>query len=505
MNKNKPTTNLVNKKEFLSELYEFVKEYENTVNKVDVALTNDLYTTSEDSYHFITKLLQPDLTKENLSKNRTKNLIKTIFYKDIFKLETTSSRSCVVYMNFVRAFVEMMELNEEHFFDILSKQNTSKLIDNALERLKLLMSDSSEIFEERDMRFAIKDICNDDTLYNVCNEALKLAGIEGKIVVENSKQQNYTIELKEGYNFNVVPYKPFLEKGNMWSRKECKVLVVDGIIENVSELDQLLMKCHETKQPMAIISQGYSEEVVATLLTNKQRGLLDVVPLRLKPDLENLNVINDISAVCGRDPVSHLKGEMITFVRYEDLTTIDKITVFENKTSIENHKTYASVLEQVKMLIEKRSNNHGVEDIQVMIDNRIKSLSPNLVVIYLPENASARSDSIKVKIDEVLRFVKTSINYNVMNEQRFVDKIWFDNINQMFTSPTYIADISSMANNEVENLLFHVLYELPIKTKNSYWSTTGKYSVLSYYLGVALALKTLFVLINTNGFVKLDV
>ena len=78
-----------------------------------------------------------------------------------------------------------------------------------------------------------------------------------------------------------------------------KVLLVDGLIEKVSELDKLLNKSFETKNTLMIVAQGFSEEVVATVWNNNNRGIFDVMLARLPQSLESLNVLNDISAVSG--------------------------------------------------------------------------------------------------------------------------------------------------------------------------------------------------------------
>ena len=476
-------TNYIHPKEYKEQIATVIKDLSSTYSKSEILLNEQLYPIDKDSYHFIARLLKSG------SDERIKRSICSLLFKDVYRAEILSGGGGEIAFIFAMDFAAKLLSSD---IDLSNQTRVQKQLDAGLAKLKNFVESSSEPMTETEFKRSLVQSAQDETIATICHEAIKLAGFEGKIFVENSKQSNYSIEMKEGYSFDLQPYNFFLEN-NSWERKECKVLVVDGFVEAISEIDQLLMKAHDYKQPMAIIAHGFSEEVVATLVTNKNRGALDVSPIRVKPDLNSLNLINDIGIVCGQDPISSLKGQLLTFCRWEDLPTIDKIIVTQNKTSIENQKTTNAVLSQVNMLLEKRIDNQLVEDVQEILENRIKNLSSNSVTIYLPNMNSIQNDATRVKIDVTLRQAKTLLNYGNFLEWLFYDEI---NYNPVVVGMEDYKDKIPAAENDIENCLFKTLSTMSLGNK--------QYSPLSYYVGILLANKTIMMLICSGGFVGLE-
>lgn len=491
-------TTFVNKKELQAAIKKTIKDLRQNYKHSEKVLNENLFASNKGSYQFTTKFLNPDN-----GTNRLNNMIKTMIYNDVYQVELLSAGSNVVYLEFLFGLLDI--LSKDAFSKLIEGQIHQKDIDVAIERIKGFLLEAYKPIRAYTLYTTIRNICQDELLTSVCHQAIKVAGIEGKILVENSKQEKYTIEMKRGYSFELIPYKFFLENG-AWDRQECKVLVVDGFIETVSEIDQVLVKANEFKQPMILVALGFSEEVVATLISNKNKDVLDVMPMRLTKDLSSLNVINDIGVVCGMDPISSLKGEMLTFVKYENLPVVEKVKITEHKTIIENQSTYNSVLAQVKMLVAKRFDNRFLEDVQVLLENRIKSLSPNVTTIYLPEMSAVNNDSVRIKIDQVLRETKTLLNYGVLDIIEFSDSICWNKITQEFD---YEAKMP-LANNLLEDLLFRSALKLSLSDYfrempiDAHSTETREISILSTYLGIRTAFKTLLVLLQSGGFVKFD-
>ena len=172
---------------------------------------------------------------------------------------------------------------------------------------------------------------------------------------------------------------------------------------------------------MIIVAQGFEEEVVATLKANQDRGIFNVIPLRMQPDLDGLNVMNDLASVAGTDIVSSLKGEILTFKSYEDIPTVDNIRVTPSTLTIQNTATRGQVGAQVRLLFDKRSQSHVVEDISNLYDKRIQSLLAHSVTIRLPNMAKSANDSARVKIDIALRTNKSLMSYGTVDFEKVVE------------------------------------------------------------------------------------
>jgi chaperonin GroEL (HSP60 family) len=240
------------------------------------------------------------------------------------------------------------------------------------------------------------------------------------------------------------------------------------------------MKTHETKIPLVVVAQGFSEEVVATLKANQERKNFDCIPVRIMPDLESLNVINDIGIVAGGLPISSMKGDLLTFVKYDDLPLVDKVRCSQTDLVIENNSTKNQVNGQIKHLLEKRQSEQ-VNDIVDLLDKRLKSLVANTVTIYLPNVSPMAIDDIRVKLDNALRAAKTILNYGVVDVEAAIKAFVALNLHNTAAglNKAFVAGFQNVCN---------------LKDKNE-WPTLSLMAVTS------LAGKAMLMLLMSNGMV----
>lgn len=460
-------TKYKNKEQFKKELLNLSNQLIKYYNDIDIVLTEKLYSIEKENYQFISRLLKTDFN------DRTKHMFYYLLFRDIFKTETISAGSAKISFLFAINLIKNIIQSD---IDLSNENDIKNQLENYLFDLKNILESSSFLPKEKDLQDNIYNICQEKLLSNVCWEALKLAGLEGKIFLENSKNDSFVVETKNGYSFNLKPYGFFLTN-NTWQASDVKVLVVDGFIENVSEIDQILNSAFASKQNGIIIAQGFSEEVISTLYVNFQKKNINILPLRLQVDIDNINVMNDISVVCGLEPISTFKGQLLTFVKWDELPTIDKITVLINKTIIENKKTKAAVSNQIRMILDKRMNSHIVEDIQDQLDGRMRSLISNSVHITLPNTSSIKSDEQKVKLDNSIRQTKTMLNYGLISSKEVKNKLI--NNTTLF-----------------EKLLNKSIIET---IKNE------KYPLLSVYFSIYTISKTVLMLLSSGGRIELDI
>lgn len=264
----------------------------------------------------------------------------------------------------------------------------------------------------------VKQITKENEILTTCIfEALELAGLTGVIKFENGKEpEKYLVELTTGCNFSLKLYSEFLSSQE-YKAPNCKILLVDGIVEKVSELENILIKNSENKEPLIVVAQMFSEEVIATLKCNLDNGKLNILPLILPQEIENINVLNDIGIVCGTDVVSCLKGEMISFVKYDDLKVVDEAVYNKTtqKLTINNKTTRGSVSLQIQSLLEKKQEGSRISDIETIYDRRIQNLLSRVVTIWLPKKLSeVENKKARILADLCLRNIKSAVSCGVV-------------------------------------------------------------------------------------------
>lgn len=209
-----------------------------------------------------------------------------------------------------------------------------------------------------------------------------------------------------GYTFDQAPAWPVNVR-----LERPRVVCIDGFIESVSELHHLLEAAAETKEPVLLFVRGMSDDVKHTLRVNYDRGSLRVVPIVVRFDFEGINTINDISIVAGSTLVSSNKGDLISNVRLNDAARIDEAVIHATKVAIINACSHRAVATHVAFLRKKREEEK-IDDVATLLDARIKSLSPNHVVIRLIDDKDFIASS--QAIDYALRAVRSLVDHGTV-------------------------------------------------------------------------------------------
>ncbi len=372
--------------------------------KVERSLSQQLYSLNKDTYHFIINLLQP---KDRLERAYCSHIFNIAYQTEVIS-QGAGPNSFIFANAFSKSLLSGKEIDDNSIKVVERYQLESNKI------FQLAQAISQPASPEHIKKSILSAVSYDEILADVIWEAVNLAGLEGKVYIENGKQENYLIEQKLGYYFKVNPYRFFLKQNDKWEAKDCKVILIDGVIEDTSEIEHILIKSCETKIPLMILAQGFSEEVVATLKANEERGNFDCIAIRVMPDLESINIISDIAKCCNTMPITSLKGDRLCFVNYDDIPVVDKIRCNRVELVIENKNSGSAVASQLRYLVDKRQNE-SVEDIVNLLDKRIRSLVANTVVVHLPNMAANQIDDVRVKLDNGLRAVKSVLNYGIVD------------------------------------------------------------------------------------------
>ncbi len=236
-------------------------------------------------------------------------------------------------------------------------------------------------------------------------EAVRLAGFGGRIIVEKTTSAVPSVELVRGYGFDLQQLLPvdFCFTG-------ARVACIDGHIESVSEVHHLLEQAAAAREPVILFLRGVSDDVNHTLRINYDRGSLRVVPIGARFDLEGMNTLVDLATVTGCDLVSSLKGDLISNIDYASLPRVEQVTMFKGRVVVMTSKARSEVTALVTDLKRRRADELSDEK-GSLLDKRIRSLSPNHVVVRLPADKDYVVNS--QAMDYALRAVRSAVDRGV--------------------------------------------------------------------------------------------
>ncbi len=264
-------------------------------------------------------------------------------------------------------------------------------------------------FHFNDIEFFLKN-CQYETTNNFIEFLTKNRSLDNDIFFEKSNNNENSLELIKGYQFKG---KNLLGLNSV-SFLNCAIILIDGVILNVSEIHHLLTYLSDKKIPTFLMCRDYENDVLNTIIVNYKKNTLKIIPIKSSiEDLDNLNIFSDISSVTGSDVITKLKGDLISSIKPENLKFIDKITFYNDNFVIENEKTQNQVLSQIKTLKEKLKDLEDSGEINKygMIENRVKSLTSRNSIVRLKNDI--HHQFVKNEINKILRLIKHGIKFGI--------------------------------------------------------------------------------------------
>jgi hypothetical protein len=249
----------------------------------------------------------------------------------------------------------------------------------------------------------------DSKLCDMLIQSLDLVGFGGKIIIEKSCANVDSIELIKGYTFDLQACWP-----GSFRMDNAKAVIIDGFVESVSEIHHLLEHFHDSKDTGVLLVRGAAPDVLSTLRVNWDRGSLKLLPIIVPFDIDGINTLVDIAVVSGSDVTSSNKGDLISAIKCETLPTIQSIDVHDAKLCIRNDKTYSAVVSHVSFLRKRQDAQNDVSDVSSLYDRRIRTLTPNHVVLRLKDDY--RYVWRSQHIDLALRKIKSLVDFGVKKD-----------------------------------------------------------------------------------------
>jgi len=255
--------------------------------------------------------------------------------------------------------------------------------------------------ERNDLKILSQNIENDASK-KIIENIIEIMEYDDQIFIDSSVRDLTLIKKTNQLFFNIDFDKDFLIPfGGRWERDNFKFIVIDGFIDTEGEIHHLLHKASENKEPYVVFCKGMREEVKHTILHNLQRKTIDVLPISLKTNEENVNILNDIASCLDSDVVSALKGDLISVEVRRELSVGQKIRI-NKKGFYLNCQNEENVKRQLVYLKNKIKKINPSDPNFNYLEKRIKTLEAKKIEIFL---AKDHNKKIKTDLDYFLKLV----------------------------------------------------------------------------------------------------
>ena len=249
---------------------------------------------------------------------------------------------------------------------------------------------------------------------DVVRKIFQILNAGDRVLIKKSALINTQITRKNGFIFDGLNIDRRFNSKGMWSKKNCRVVLIDGVIEKISEIHRFLEEMSQSKQPAVIACLDALPDVCETLAKNYEMGNLDVILVKIPVDELHINTLVDLGEVIKKHPVSAKLGETISQGCARHTYIVDRASILGQKMIIEDSKHTKSVSTHVKNLRQRIDQN---PDLSTILEPRIQSLCGSAIQVDIGIEDLKADPNIIEKLDRFFRSLPRIMNFGLIDKK----------------------------------------------------------------------------------------
>ncbi|MBP7832551.1 MAG: chaperonin GroEL [Candidatus Levybacteria bacterium] len=249
-------------------------------------------------------------------------------------------------------------------------------------------------------------------------QALNKVGKDGIVTVEEGKGVEFSIDYKEGMEFDKGYASSYFVTNT--DRMEAEItdayiLITDKKISNLQELLPFLENFIKVSKNLVIIADDIEGEALATLVVNKLRGTFNVLALKAPGFGDRRKaMLEDIAVLTGGTVISDDTGRKFDSVTVEDCGRAEKVKSTNENTQIiggkgEKAKVNARIA-QIKAELERSTSEFDSEK----LSERLSKLSGGAAVINVGAATEVEMKEKKERVIDAVAATKAALEEGVV-------------------------------------------------------------------------------------------
>jgi len=257
-------------------------------------------------------------------------------------------------------------------------------------------------------------IRGNETFKNLINQVINLICAGDKVIVKKSSVQKSVISRKLGYSFNELNIDPRFYAKGFWTKKNGRIILIDGVIESVSEIHKLLDDLSKSRQPAMIFCIDALPDVCETLAKNFESGNLDVILVKIPVTEIHVNTLVDLGVIMNTHPTSATQGETISLGCSRQNKTVSRLTLAKGQVIIEDEENNDLVKNHLNDL-KKRLDDKP--DHAIILEPRIQRLRGAAIQIDVGIDDLKNDPSVVEKLDRFFRSMPRLMKSGIINKK----------------------------------------------------------------------------------------
>ena len=297
---------------------------------------------------------------------------------------------------------------------MILKVGTEKAVEKVIDEVKKM---SKEVKGDDVLKVATIS-AQDEKIGALIAEALEKVGKDGIVTVEEGRGIEFSIDYKEGMEFDKGFASPYFvtNSDNMESEiEDAYLLITDKKISNLQELLPFLESFVKVSKNLVIIADDIEGEALAALVLNNLKGVIKVLAVKAPGFGDRRKaMLEDIAMLTGATVISEDMGRKLESVTVEDCGQADKVKATAESTQIiggkGNKKDVTARIEILKKEIEKSTSEFDREKLQ----ERLAKLAGGVAVINVGAATEVEMKEKKERVIDAVAATKAAIEEGVV-------------------------------------------------------------------------------------------
>lgn len=298
------------------------------------------------------------------------------------------------------------------------KRGLDKAVDFICRKGGALDKHAKPVVGEAIVQVATISANNDQQIGSLIAEAIRMAGKDGVITVEDSKTLETTLETVEGMKLDsgyISPYFITDEDRQECVLEDCFLLICEQKLGSMATVKSILEQVAKTQKPIFVIAEDVEGEVLPVLVVNKLKGGLVSCAVKA-PGLGPFRKeqLSDIAALTGGKAILSDLGSTPENVKLEDLGRAKKIIISKTSTTIITaHRHKAEVEARIKGIRTQLTlcKNEYERD---RLQERLAKLTGGVSIIKVGAGSQVEMSEKKARIEDALFATRCAVEEGVL-------------------------------------------------------------------------------------------
>ncbi len=250
-------------------------------------------------------------------------------------------------------------------------------------------------------------------------EVMDRVGRDGLVTVEEGSGFGFSVEYVEGMEFDQGLLSPYFVTDSLRMVAEIEdpyILITDRKVESLEELLPILERMVKSgEKNLAIIALEMEANALAMLVTNKSRGVLNCIAVKVPGYGDRRKeMLRDIAVVTGGKLISEEAGKRLDEVEIEDLGRARRIVSSKDTTAIiEGHGDTHEIAVRVNQ-IKSRLQDGAPEFDREKLEERVAKLSGGVAVIHVGAATEIEMKERKDRVDDALSATRAAVEEGIV-------------------------------------------------------------------------------------------